>query len=537
SYCRRSLNERPSGRPNSDDLAGPHVGGGLVHRVGLAVEVRRGDVVDPLVAVLVVEGAGDTVHVAETLAVLVVEQPRATVGALGHGALECDVLLDLLGLVTDKLLRGLAVAPLRRDAGVVLVAVGVRSGRVAEHPHVLAGRLVPREALAADVVTETARVLGGTLDDREDGLVELRVGAGLDPLLHVVAGDEVVAAAVLPLLAGAAVAVVLPLGHDVGDGLTELRAVPLAGASALVLLLADLFLLHYRTGLVRAHLLGAGAGLHPAGLGRGRVETAGAELLAADLDVLGLLEALVLLELGLGDLLGGAPTELDAVVDGDERVVAVEVLVDVEVVVGEGLLADVDAVGSLALVVARDEDPLVHHVGVGLDVVDAVAGGGDEVTVLRLDRSSRAPLLLALLVDEEHLADGLRHVDVLRLGRGLLLLADRGGRARLGVRAVAALALELGDVRLVPDVRLLGSLQSSAVVLGPELGDGLRRSGVLRHVLAGGDLVGLGRTGQAGGQHAGGQNGTTSGDEDALQGNCSLVCRGPQLASHASVKG
>jgi len=47
----------------------------------------------------------------------------------------------------------------------------------------------------------------------------------------------------------------------------------------------------------------------------------------------------------------------DAVVDRDKGVVAVGVLVDVVVVVREGLLADVDAPGRLAVVVAGDEDP------------------------------------------------------------------------------------------------------------------------------------------------------------------------------------
>src|SRR5690606_31109683 len=148
-----------------------------------------------------------------------------------------------------------------------------------------------------------------------------------------------------------------------------------------------------------------------------------------------------------------------------------------------------------------------------------------------------APALLALAVDEEHLADGLRQVDVLGLGGGLLLFADRSRRARLGVRAVATLALQLGDVRLVPEVGLLGGLQSSAVVLRPELSDGLGRGGVGSQRVARVDLVGLSGAGQTGGQETGGDNSTTGGDEDALQGNCSLVCRGPQLASHASVKG
>src|SRR5690606_35923761 len=101
--------------------------------------------------------------------------------------------------------------------------------------------------------------------------------------------------------------------------------------------------------------------------------------------------ALVRVVVSLADLHGLVRGAADAVVNGNEGVVAVEVLVDVEVVVREGLLADVDAVRRLALVVARDEDPLVHDVAVAGNVVDAVTSGGDQVLVVSLDGGAGAP--------------------------------------------------------------------------------------------------------------------------------------------------
>src|SRR5690606_20183226 len=145
----------------------PDVLRGVVDRGGLTVEVRAGDVVPALVAVGVEQQAGDTVDVAEALGVAVLVEPRATVVAAGDGALQRDVLLNLelrsLGVVGARL----AVAPLRRLAGVGLAAVGVLAVRVPEGPDVLAGRLVPGEALPADDVAEATDVLDLVHDDVE----------------------------------------------------------------------------------------------------------------------------------------------------------------------------------------------------------------------------------------------------------------------------------------------------------------------------------------------------------------------------------
>src|SRR5690606_6742157 len=533
----RSRGDQPDLLGHRGDLARPDVLRGVVDLSGLTVEVRAGDVVPAVVAVGVVQQAGHTVDVAETLGVAVLEEPRATVVAAGDGALQRRVLLDLVlrGLGLGG--AGLAVAPLRRLARVGLAAVGVLGEGVAEGADVLAGRLVPREALATDDVAEATDVL-----DLVDDLVEvspqvLAGGAGLEPLLHVVARDGPVAATVLRHLARATVTLGLALG-DVGN----LRlAILLAGAPALarpvVLLLGDFLLADLGARVVRTNLLVPRATVDVVAVGVLRVETALGVLVLRDLDGLDELLALVGLVLGPAvqrdGLVRGAA---DAVVNGNEGVVAVEVLVDVEVVVREGLLADVDAVRRLALVVARDEDPLVHDVAVAGNVVDAVTSGGDQVLVVSLDGGAGAPGQLALLGHEENLADGLRQVDVVSLGLGLLLLADRQDGARLAVRRITALRHHLRDALAVPVVGH-GLLQSGVVGLGPEVDDFRRLrlaggQGVVGDLLVGG----LSSTGQAGRQETSGQNGATGRKEDALQGN-SLRCRGTPLASHASVKG
>src|SRR5690606_40954123 len=104
----------------ADDAAGPGVGGGVVDRLGLTVEVRRGDEVDPAVAVAVAEPADHAVDVADALGAAVLPDQRTTVGTRGHGRLQTDGLLGLQ-LAVDRGV-GLAVGPLLRHTGVRLVA-------------------------------------------------------------------------------------------------------------------------------------------------------------------------------------------------------------------------------------------------------------------------------------------------------------------------------------------------------------------------------------------------------------------------------
>src|SRR5690606_2583095 len=109
--------------------------------------------------------------------------------------------------------------------------------------------------------------------------------------------------------------------------------------------------------------------------------------------------------------------------------------------------------------------PLVHDVLVAVEVIDAVAGRRDQVAVPGLDGGAGAPAVLALAVDEEHLADGPRQVDVLHLAGGALLTAggvDLSGLAVVDATAVHVAADQLGDVLGVPVV-LLGLLQRRAV--------------------------------------------------------------------------
>src|ERR1044072_7068618 len=108
-----------------EQLAGPRGRSGPVDWRGFTVKDRRGDRVVALVAIEVNDEAGDTGDVAETLGVAVVRQPRATVVTGGDGALQRLLLLDLAGGNLDDLGVRLAVAPLRRNAGVGLAAVRV----------------------------------------------------------------------------------------------------------------------------------------------------------------------------------------------------------------------------------------------------------------------------------------------------------------------------------------------------------------------------------------------------------------------------
>src|SRR5690606_31412775 len=125
---------------------------------------------------------------------------------------------------------------------------------------------------------------GGGVGERGDGRGELRVWAVIVPQLHVVVRDGAVAPAVqldrarvllVVLLLVRQVPGGLAVGHVLHDGLAELAAVALARASGLVLALGDLDLGDLGTRVVRAGGLGLGTALDPAGLGRGRVETAG----------------------------------------------------------------------------------------------------------------------------------------------------------------------------------------------------------------------------------------------------------------------
>src|SRR5437868_14162859 len=129
-----------------DDRAGSVLLGRTVDEVGLAVEVRGGDVVVAIVVVLVGEQAGDAVHVAATRGVAVLDEPRGAVEAAGDGALQGDVLFSLVLGRRVGLAGGGAVAPLGRNAGVGLDAVGLRGGGVAEREDLGAGLLVPGEA-------------------------------------------------------------------------------------------------------------------------------------------------------------------------------------------------------------------------------------------------------------------------------------------------------------------------------------------------------------------------------------------------------
>src|SRR5690606_20143873 len=127
----------------ADDAAGPGGRSGVVDRLGLTVEVRRGEEVDPAVVVAVAEPAEHAVDVADALGAAVLPDQRTTVSTGGHRRLQTDGLLGLQ-LGVDRGV-GLAVRPLHREAGVGLVAVGVRRRRVTEGEHRLAALLVPGE--------------------------------------------------------------------------------------------------------------------------------------------------------------------------------------------------------------------------------------------------------------------------------------------------------------------------------------------------------------------------------------------------------
>src|SRR5690606_18246438 len=159
----------------ADDAAGPGPGRGVVDGLGLTVEVRRGDEVDAAVVVGVAEPADHAVDVADALGAAVLPDQRTTVGTGGHRRLQTDGLLGLQ-LRVDRGV-GLAVRPLRGQAGEAGRAVRVRGRRVAEGEHRLAARLVPGEALRADVLRQRADVLD--LPDVEVVEVVLDVLGGL----------------------------------------------------------------------------------------------------------------------------------------------------------------------------------------------------------------------------------------------------------------------------------------------------------------------------------------------------------------------
>src|SRR5690606_24606369 len=100
----------------------------------------------PAVVVAVAEPADHAVDVADALGAAVLPDQRTTVSTGGHRRLQTDGLLGLQ-LGVDRGV-GLAVGPLRGQAGVRLVAVRVLGRRVTEGEHRLATRLVPGEALA-----------------------------------------------------------------------------------------------------------------------------------------------------------------------------------------------------------------------------------------------------------------------------------------------------------------------------------------------------------------------------------------------------
>src|SRR5437868_6087557 len=330
-----SLRNASSGL-RDDDRAGSVLLGRTVDEVGLAVEVRGGDVVVAVVVVLVGEQAGDAVHVAETLGVAVLDEPRGAVEAAGDGALQSNVLLSLVLGRRVGLAGGGAVAPLRRNAGVRLVAVLVGAGGVAEGEDLLAGLLVPGEALATDVVAQATGVSDGAGGDEELVGVVLGGDARLDPLLHVVVRDGEDARRQIGLRDGAeevfllvaVLALAVRDGLGLGDrddlGLAVLGAVGLdarlgVGPGAL----ADFFLGHDGTGEAGVDLLRGGATLN--GVVVVGVVDAGLVGGLGDLLLGGLLGALVGGVLSSGDFLGEA-ADLHTVVNGHERVVAVAVV-------------------------------------------------------------------------------------------------------------------------------------------------------------------------------------------------------------------